>query len=310
MRRGLEWVRPVSGAAIVAVLLWQVGVAPLLAAVARLDAGSLALACSVAAMSTVCSAWRWVLVARGLGVALPVRSAVAACYRSQFLNLALPGGVLGDVHRGVRHGRDVSEVGKGVRSVVWERSAGQVVQMTVAIPVLLLAPSPLGAWLPAAGVALLAGALAAVVATALLVRVGRIGAPALLRTWRAALTELREGVLGPRTWPGVVGASAVAVAGHVGVFVIAARLAGSSATTLRLLPLAMFVLLAMTLPLNIGGWGAREGASAWAFGAAGLGAAQGFAVAVVYGVLVLAAALPGAVVLLGAWSRAGAGRHA
>ena len=306
MRRGLDWVRPVGGAAIVVVLLWQVGAAPLLAAVRRLDGGSLALACTVVAMSTVCSAWRWVLVARGLGVALSVRSAIAACYRSQFLNLALPGGVLGDVYRGVRHGRDVSDVGKGLRSVVWERSAGQVVQVMVAVPVLVLLPWPLRSWVPAAGVAMLAGA----VATALLVRTGRIGAPVLLRTWRAAVTELRAGVLGRHTWPGVVAASVVAVAGHVGVFVIAARLASSSATTSRLLPLALFVLLAMAVPFNVGGWGAREGASAWAFGAAGLGAAQGFTVAVVYGMLVLAAALPGALVLLGAWPRAGAGRHA
>ena len=37
----------------------------------------------------------------GCGVGLPLPSATAAYYRSQFLNTALPGGVLGDVHRGV-----------------------------------------------------------------------------------------------------------------------------------------------------------------------------------------------------------------
>ena len=63
----------------------------------------------------------------------------------------------------------------------------------------------------------------------------------------------------------------------------------------------MLALLAMGLPLNIGGWGPREGVTAWAFGAAGLGAGTGLSVAVVYGVLSFVAALPGAVVLVARW---------
>jgi hypothetical protein len=54
----------------------------------------------------------------------------------------------------------------------------------------------------------------------------------------------------------------------------------------------------MSVPTNIGGWGPREGVAAWAFGAAGLGAVQGLAVATTYGVLVIAATLPGALVLV------------
>jgi hypothetical protein len=59
----------------------------------------------------------------------------------------------------------------------------------------------------------------------------------------------------------------------------------------------MLSLLAMALP-SIAGWGPREGLTAWAFSAAGLGAAQGAATAVVYGILVLAASLPGSLVLV------------
>jgi hypothetical protein len=68
-----------------------------------------------------------------------------------------------------------------------------------------------------------------------------------------------------------------------------------------LLPIAVLALLAMGLPLNVGGWGPREGVTAWAFGAAGLGAGTGLSVAVVYGVLSFVAALPGAVVLVARW---------
>ena len=54
----------------------------------------------------------------------------------------------------------------------------------------------------------------------------------------------------------------------------------------------------MVIPLSVGGWGLREGAAAWAFGAAGLGAATGVTVATVYAVLMLAAVAPGAGLLL------------
>jgi hypothetical protein len=69
-----------------------------------------------------------------------------------------------------------------------------------------------------------------------------------------------------------------------------------------MLPIALLVLLAGLLP-SVGGWGPREGVTAWVFGAAGLGAGRGVATAVVYGVMVLVASLPGAVVLVVGWFR-------
>jgi hypothetical protein len=123
----------------------------------------------------------------------------------------------------------------------------------------------------------------------------------VMRVLRAAGADIRDGLLAQRAWPWIVLASVVVVAGHTATFVIAARTAGTAASIGELLPLALLVLLAMSVPLNIGGWGPREGVAAWAFAAAGLGAAQGVAAAVVYGVLALVATLPGAVVLVLAW---------
>ena len=65
---------------------------------------------------------------------------------------------------------------------------------------------------------------------------------------------------------------------------------------------------AAALP-NVGGWGPREGVTAWAFAAAGLGASRGVATAVVYGVMVFVASLPGAVVLVAAELTTGARAH-
>jgi hypothetical protein len=208
--------------------------------------------------------------------------------------------VLGDVHRGVRHGRDAGDVGRGLRAVAWERGAGQVVQSVLAAVVLLALASPVRSAMPLVLAVVAGGALLSALGVRALPRLGHSRRARVLRAIR---DDLRHGVLARRTWPGITLASAVVVAGHAAVFLIAARTAGSSASAVQLLPLAMLVLLAMSIPANIGGWGPREGAAAWLFAAAGLGAGQGVATATVYGVLVFAAGLPGAVVLVGAWFR-------
>src|SRR5215218_6102258 len=171
-RRTWAWARPLGGAAILAVLVWRLGTGPFLDGVRLISVGSLLAATSITVVTTVCSAWRWQTVARGLGVGLPLGSAIAACYRSQFLNSALPGGVIGDVHRGVRHGLDAGDVGRGLRAVGWERAAGQVVFAVLAATTLLVLDSPVRAemgWVVAAAVA---GALGAAVVLRALPRIG------------------------------------------------------------------------------------------------------------------------------------------
>jgi glycosyltransferase 2 family protein len=295
-------VRLTVGATILAVLVWQLGTAPFLEPLHRIDARSLAAATGIAVLTTVCCAWRWTLVSRGLGSDLPLREAVGAYYRSQFLNTVLPGGVLGDVHRAVRRGRDVGDVGHGVRVVAWERTSGQAVQIALTVVVLLALPSPVRSSMPVVAGAVLAVALSVVLLGRTL---HRWGSPPLARLTRALATDLRQGLLARRAWPGVVLASTVVVAGHTATFLIAARTAGSTASLAQMLPLALLVLLAMGLPTNIAGWGPREGAAAWAFAAAGLGAAEGVSTAVVYGVMALVATLPGAVLLATARRRPG-----
>jgi len=71
--------------------------------------------------------------------------------------------------------------------------------------------------------------------------------------------------------------------------------------------LTLLALVAMAVPANIAGFGPREGVAAWAFGAAGLSAAEGVATAMVYGALVLVASLPGAAVLAACRVRVPAG---
>jgi glycosyltransferase 2 family protein len=276
------WGRIVGSAATLAVLVWRLGASPFLDGVRTVDGRALAAAAGLAVLTTVSCAWRWKIVAGGLGVDLSLPAAVAAYYRSLFLNLTLPGGIVGDVHRGVSHGRDVSNVGRALRAVAWERFAGQVVQAVLTVVVLLALPSPVRSSVPFVAIGLVAAGVVVVLA--------------------ARARRDRSRLLGRRAWLGVALASALVVCGHAATFLIAARTAGTTEPLSRMLPLALLVMLAGALP-NVGGWGPREGAAAWAFGAAGLGAAQGVATAVVFGVMVLVASLPGAVVLVVSWSR-------
>ena len=279
------------------VVLWRVGVGPFIDGLEAVDGRVLLAVAAVVLVTTCCSAWRWTIVARGLGVRLSLPAAITAYYSAVFLNLTLPSGVAGDVHRGISHGREVHDVGLALRAVVWERAAGQVVQAVLTIAVLLVLPSPMRSSMPFVAVAAVAAAVA-------LLLVGRRPVGDARSRWtlvrNLVVTDIRNAVLRRNALPAVVVTSIVVIVGHAVTFLIAARTVGVTAPISRLLPLATLALLAMVLP-SVGGWGPREGLTAWAFSAAGLGADRGAAVAVTYGVLVLAASLPGAIVLFVGW---------
>ena len=267
-RRWWALARVGGGVAVLGLLGWQLGAEPFVAGVRAVGPGSITAALAIVAGTTVCAAQRWRLVARGLGVELGAKEAVASYYRSQFLNSVLPGGMLGDVHRALTH--------RTLRSVVTERVVGQAVQVVVALLVVLIAwPTATTPGTPT----LAALAVTAVVGVAVLV-----------------VVLVDRDLLDAENVPAVLGLSALAAAGHAAVFVVAAR-AVVTAPTSSLVALGLAVLVAAAIPFNVAGWGPREGAAAWLFTAAGLGAATGTSVAVAYGVLAAIATLPGAALL-------------
>jgi uncharacterized membrane protein YbhN (UPF0104 family) len=294
-RVGVPVLRLAAGAAVLWFLWRQVGGAAFADGLRAVTWPAVVAAAALTVLTTVCSAWRWRVVGRALGVSIGLAPAIGAYYRSLFLNSVLPGGVLGDVHRAVTHGRRAGDVARGLRAVAWERLCGQVIQAVVTAVVLLTIPSPIRPAVPyiLGGVASVAGGAALVLAWA-----ARRGRSRLPRAARALAGDLRGGLLAPEVWPRLVLASVLVVAGHTATFVIAARVAGSTAPLGELVALLMVVQVAMVIPLGIGGWGLREGTAAWAFGAAGLGAATGVTVTTLYAVLMLAAVSPGAGLLL------------
>jgi hypothetical protein len=105
--------------------------------------------------------------------------------------------------------------------------------------------------------------------------------------------------------------SLVVVATYFATWIAATRAVGIDTPTGTLLPLVAPTLVTMLVPITVAGWGLREAGAAALWAIVGLTAADGVAVSVSYGLLVLLGSLPGGVPLLATFfSPRGRGRTA
>lgn len=247
-------------------------------------------ALGVTVLQVVGSGWRWRFTASRLSIDLPLKRAISEYYLATFLNQFLPGGVLGDVSRAWRHARSEDTTLPSVHAVLLERLSGLVVMASVAvISGLLLART---AVLTAAVLV-----VAAVGAAYAVRRVTRV--PALEQFARDARSALLEG----SALPIQLATSGFVVASYLVVFLMSARSVGVDTSAPLLLMLAGPVLMTMLVPVTVAGWGVREGAAAALWSVLGLTAADGVAISVSYGLIVLVSSLPGALVVLATlWS--------
>ncbi|RDV45144.1 UPF0104 family protein [Leifsonia sp. ku-ls] len=277
-----------AGAALAAVAA-RVGAGPFQHGLLSLRPSVALAAIALAFLATAAAAWRWHVVARELGVAVAWPRAVAMYYRSQLLNTVLPGGVLGDVHRALDHGRSTERPGRAAHAVAGERIAGQLVQLVLTVVVLLAVGGAFGGVLfPAIGGVLATAAVVALVAALLSARVRRV--------LRAAAGRLRSDRRSSRALVEVAAASVVVVACHVATVLLAAAAVGVRLDLGRMLALAVVVLCAASIPVNLGGWGPREGVAAWAFAVGGSTASLGVSAATLVGVLAVVSVVPGVLV--------------
>ena len=283
----------VSVALLVAVALW-VEPAAVLAEVTRLAPEWVLAALAVSVLQVMLSAWRWQFTADRVDVPLRFRYALREYYLALLVNQLLPGGVLGDAGRAHRHARQAASKGSAWRAVVIERASGQMAVALLTLVALLTSPL----WHAALGgtglLVLAAGVVALVLVVAALGIWCRRERGPTLPSWCVALgRDVRRGLLERRVWPLQLASSLAIVISYGLVMVCAARAIGSEMPALDILALAPVLLLAMLVPLSIAGWGLREGAAAGIWVLVGLPAAQGVAISLAYGVLVLLSSLPG-----------------
>ncbi|MHB1375469.1 MAG: lysylphosphatidylglycerol synthase transmembrane domain-containing protein [Thauera sp.] len=291
--------RLLASLGLLAVVLWWLEPDTLAAAFAAPQPAWLALALVLSIPQVLLSAWRWQLTAARLGVPLGFARAVREYYLATFLNQVLPGGVMGDAARAWRHGRDTGpgtiNVQAAWQAVVIERASGQAALLLVVLATLLLSPTVralpdrlLAA--PAGGAALPMLAAAALVVGVLVARRAR---GVLLGFARA----IGHALLAREVFLRQLLASLLVIASYVAIYLCCMRMIGIDTPLAGSAPLVPWVLLAMAIPLSVAGWGIREGAAALIWHAAGLDAAEGVAISVCYGVVVLLSSLPGVLAL-------------
>ncbi|WP_333713152.1 lysylphosphatidylglycerol synthase transmembrane domain-containing protein [Yoonia sp.] len=262
------------------------------AALRGMQAGLMLAAVVACSLQIVLSALRWRLTASLLGAAMTRRSAVSEYYLSSFINMTLPGGVLGDATRALR-ARTTAGLETAAQAVVIERFAGQIALGTVLLLGLAVSGRSVlqtSAWIAAGVIAILL----------LLLRAARRAeitgrAPAFLRRFGLAIG---------RSWAWGRGFAAQAVLSlaivvvNLVAFACAARAVGAEIGFPAILYAVPLILLAMLIPFSIGGWGYREGAAAAIFPLIGQSAAMGVSASVAFGAAILLASLPGAFLIL------------
>ncbi|MEL6464027.1 MAG: lysylphosphatidylglycerol synthase transmembrane domain-containing protein [Pseudomonadota bacterium] len=280
-----SWVKFSVSVACLVALLWWTNASAVLDRLQSADMTWIIMGVLAITASTFAMAHRWKVVAGAFDVRISYSVALREYYLAQLINIALPGGVAGDVSRAVR-ARHRADLTRAAQSVMAERLLGQVAilaLMCVGFAVALLLPGG-----PEWGQ--LAWSVLAVLAGSVFVTVAMSRSHKATGTFLYAVFQMmRRPVM---TVHGVI-TTVCLVFG----FYACARATGINIPAEGWATLIPLILCAMLVPLSVGGWGWREGAAAALFPLIGAPASAGVAAGITYGLVVLVAALPAAAIL-------------
>ncbi|MGR3494038.1 lysylphosphatidylglycerol synthase transmembrane domain-containing protein [Citreimonas sp.] len=257
------------------------------------DPAWLLLAFALLSLQTVLSAVRWRLTARQLDQRIGLMRAIREYYLSQVINQSLPGGMLGDAGRAMR-ARGQAGLRLASLGVALERLAGQVAMAAVMAAGLVAAVAVDGGlqpptWLAGTVAAICAGlAGAAFVAHMAGALPGAVG-----RAMGGFVVDARRALTAPGVLWWQIGLSLATAACNLLAFAACARAIGIALPAGAVAVLVPLILFAMLIPITVAGWGLREGAAAALLPLAGTSGAAGLAASVAFGLVFLAAVLPG-----------------
>lgn len=282
-------------AAVLIVLVWRlVDGADVVARLQGVRPGWVAVAVALLIGQTLLSAIRWRLTAARLGQEMGFLHAVREYFLAQMVNLALPGGVVGDAGRAVR-ARGAVGLERAGQAVLFERMAGQAALVAVTLAgALVVGLWPGGIDLPGAMQAMLGVVAVGLVAAGW----GMLRAGPDWPRWQAWRLAAGQALFARDVWGMQAALSLGTVAANLLAFAACAAAVGvvlSPGAVLVILPLVLFTML---IPLTIGGWGLREGAAVALFPLAGATGAEGFAASATFGVVLLLTSVLGMAVWL------------
>lgn len=287
-------------AGLLAYLVSKVDVAQAAATVLNANPWLLVLATLQLGLQFVLAAWRWEVVAKGLGGSLPFTPALRFVWVGTFFNQVLPASVGGDIVRMWFYWQRCGSRRLAIHSVALERL---VMVFVLLVLVLAVQPGLAGRGVPLAIVLsaafVLAGLIAAV--SVLVLAKGFLAAHSrwsLLRILLYVAQDVRSVFSDvPRSAVlcvlSVVAYINIAIA--TWLIALALGLEISIADSMILMPVVVAV---STLPISVGGWGVRESAVIALFSLVGVAGPGALALSVLFGLAGVVISLPGALLWL------------
>ncbi|MBM7069266.1 lysylphosphatidylglycerol synthase transmembrane domain-containing protein [Actibacterium sp. 188UL27-1] len=247
-------------------------------------------------IQTVLMAIRWKITAAPLGLSIRLPWAIREYYLAQLINQTVPGGVVGDAARAVR-ARHRADLASAAMSVMIERLAGQTAIFTIGLIGFLMALVwPGGISWPGWVWQIVLFSTAGLIVTGGLLWKLRNMRP--LRPVRALTTAMEKALETRRMRYGQAVLSLTIASLNLAAFYACAQATGTTLSVEAIFTLIPLILSAMLIPASVGGWGWREGAAAALFPLAGATGSAGIAAGMAYGIVMLAASLPGLIWML------------
>ncbi len=300
MRKWLLTLKILAGIGLIYVIMRRVDASRIADIMLNAKLWPLVGACALVALAVVCNAYRWRAITRCLDHGVSARTAVVGYFESMFFNQILPTGIGGDAIRVVRAYDSGVMAGWAVVGVLIDRAfgllaVGLILVLAYGIGGTAIAGSTLFSWLALAAVVVVAGA-------AFAAWLGTFAARLALPRWTTPLVSLLVAFTQVmRDRAGMVAVALTLLASSAAMAAALVACASSVGFQLGLwdgVIIMQGVLLAALAPISIGGWGVREGALILLFAPRGVGADQAIAVSVLFGLVLTAIGLVGAVVWL------------
>ncbi|CAA7619954.1 conserved membrane hypothetical protein [Magnetospirillum sp. LM-5] len=243
---------------------------------------------------------RWGLVLRSLEAVFGWARTIGVFYIGVFFSIVLPGAVGGDAVRMWFARKGGLSLATAINSVMLERAVtvfSLVLLVCLTQPILIsrVPDLPGGTVFPV---------MLAVCVIGILVLASLDKLPESLHRWRLVrgLVHLASDTRKLFFHPGwSLTCVLVGLAGNANISLVVYMLAeglGMDVHALDCLVLVPPVLLVMTLPISIAGWGLRETAMVTAFGFVGIASDEALVLSILFGILTMLTALPGGLVFL------------
>jgi len=246
---------------------------------------------------------RWQAVLRAMDIHVPFVRSLEIMYIGQFFNQALPSSIGGDAVRIYKTYKQGIPLISSINSVMLDRVAtvlGLVALVVIAAPFFMERVGQEDALWIIPAVSIVAGG--GVAGLALLMVLDKV--PSRFRRYKVIhglavlAADTRTVFLSPTN---VFKVMFVSLVGHANIalatFLIAQSL-GLIVTWVDCMVLMPPVLLLMTLPISIAGWGVREGAMVTAFALIGIPADGALVLSIMLGLIAILVSLPGGLVWL------------